>query len=72
MGEMGTYQMLMNGEEGIGGIVPLDENVPVPSHWIGYVTVDDVDAALERALQRLPADRFERAADLAAALEGQG
>jgi len=47
MGEMGTYQMLMNGEEGIGGIVPLEENVPVPSHWIGYVTVDDVDAALE-------------------------
>ncbi|MEN8150263.1 MAG: VOC family protein [Planctomycetota bacterium] len=48
MGEMGTYQMLMNGETGIGGIVPLDDSVPVPSHWIGYVTADDVDAALER------------------------
>ena len=48
LGEMGNYQMLMNGEEGIGGIVPLDDSVPVPSHWIGYITVDDVDAALER------------------------
>jgi predicted enzyme related to lactoylglutathione lyase len=49
LGPMGTYRMLMNGEVGIGGIVPLKAPEEVPSHWIGYVTVDDVDAALERA-----------------------
>jgi len=49
LGEMGPYRMLFNGEESIGGIVPLEPEVPIPSHWIGYVTVDDVDAALSYA-----------------------
>jgi len=49
MGPFGNYRMLMNGEDSIGGIVPLEAGIPVPSHWIGYVTVDDVDAALTRA-----------------------
>jgi serine/threonine-protein kinase len=33
---------------------------------------DHVEVALDRALQRLPADRFSRAAEFAAALEGRG
>ncbi|MHC4861624.1 MAG: VOC family protein [Planctomycetota bacterium] len=46
---MGTYRKLRAGDEEIGGIVPLDEQAGVPPHWIGYVTVDDVDAAATRA-----------------------
>jgi predicted enzyme related to lactoylglutathione lyase len=41
----GDYHMIHVGETGIGGIVPLDAAVPAPSHWMGYVQVDDVDAA---------------------------
>ena len=49
MGEpVGTYSMIHSGETGIGGIVPLDGEPGIPSHWITYVSVDDVDAACER------------------------
>ena len=44
----GTYRMITAGGEGQGGI----EAVPhegVPSHWLGYVTVPDVDAAAKTA-----------------------
>jgi hypothetical protein len=51
MGPAGTYDMLYAGEIGIGGMVPLDpaEAPGVPSHWIGYVSVPDVDAACAKA-----------------------
>jgi len=50
----GDYRMIHRatadgGEEGLGGIVPLDAGHGIPSHWISYVGVDDVDAACERA-----------------------
>lgn len=48
-GAMGDYVMVHVGDEGIGGIVPLDPAHGAPSHWIGYVSVDGVDAACERA-----------------------
>jgi uncharacterized protein len=51
MGEMGDYTMLFAGEQSIGGIVPLDAAAGVPAHWVGYVDVDDVDAACQRAEQ---------------------
>jgi len=49
MGPM-TYKMIHAAGRGIGGFVPL-EGAPdeVPSHWIGYVTTEDVDAHCERA-----------------------
>ena len=43
MGEAGDYTMLYAGDEGIGGIVPLDPSHGVTSHWIGYATVPSVD-----------------------------
>ena len=51
MGPAGTYDMVYAGEVGIGGMVPLDgaEAPGVPSHWIGYIAVDDVDAACAKA-----------------------
>jgi len=45
MGEMGSYTTIHVGERGIGGVVALDG---VPSHWISYVTVDDIDTAMGR------------------------
>jgi predicted enzyme related to lactoylglutathione lyase len=51
MGEGAEYTMLHVGDEGIGGVVPLDASHGVPSHWIGYVTVPDVDAACERTAE---------------------
>jgi predicted enzyme related to lactoylglutathione lyase len=46
---MGKYRKLGAGEHEIGGIVPLEGAEGIPAHWIGYVTVDDVDAASQRA-----------------------
>jgi uncharacterized protein len=49
MGAAEKYTMLHVGDMGIGGVVPLDASHGIPSHWIGYATVDDVDAACARA-----------------------
>jgi predicted enzyme related to lactoylglutathione lyase len=45
MGPAGTYDMVYAGEVGLGGMVPLSPGDDVPAHWIGYVSVADVDAA---------------------------
>ena len=49
MGPAGTYDMLYAGAIGIGGMVPLPPDFPAPSHWVGYVSVADVDAACAKA-----------------------
>lgn len=46
MGDMGLYPMLMAGEAGVGGIVGMGQEEPHPSHWVGYLVVSDLDAAL--------------------------
>lgn len=50
MGPGGKYPMLKNQGAGLGGIMPL-AGMPaeVPSHWVQYVSVDDVDAACAQA-----------------------
>lgn len=45
----GAYHMLANHGKDIGGIVPLDTGKGVPSHWISYVAVEDVDTACNLA-----------------------
>lgn len=45
---MGDYTELRCGDRDIGGIVPFEESHGVPSHWMPYLSVDDVDAAAER------------------------
>lgn len=46
MGEaIGDYTMFKAGGTTIGGIVPLAPEHGIPSHWISYISVDDVDAA---------------------------
>lgn len=49
MGSMGKYRLITAGGCGIGGFVKLEESAGVPSHWIPYACVDDVDAACARA-----------------------
>jgi len=45
----GEYDVIRADGVGIGGFVALDEEHGVPSHWIGYVTVEDVDRAIAAA-----------------------
>jgi predicted enzyme related to lactoylglutathione lyase len=45
MGPMGTYTMLHVGGRGVGGLVPFEASHGIPSHWISYITVADVDEA---------------------------
>src|SRR5581483_8156071 len=45
-GDAGEYEHIMAGEQGIGGIMQLDKKMGAPPHWLGYVTVDDVDASV--------------------------
>lgn len=49
MGEsVGIYTMFNAGEEGLGGAVPLDASHGVPSHWITYISVNDVEKSCDR------------------------
>lgn len=50
MGDM-TYTMIkINGKEG-GGMwsIPQDKQQEIPSHWMSYILVENVEAALEKA-----------------------
>jgi predicted enzyme related to lactoylglutathione lyase len=50
MGEgMGTYFMFQDPEEKTkGGISNMAKHMGVPAHWLYYVTVDDMDACIQR------------------------
>ncbi|MCK7610580.1 VOC family protein [Roseibium sediminicola] len=41
-----TYSVIANGEDKIGGFPPMAADTP---RWLPYVTVDDVDARVEKA-----------------------
>jgi predicted enzyme related to lactoylglutathione lyase len=47
----GEYDHIEAGQKGIGGIFKLDASRGVPPHWVGYVTVDDVDATVSKVKQ---------------------
>ncbi|MEZ4232904.1 MAG: VOC family protein [Polyangiaceae bacterium] len=47
--DMPEYPMLNIGDKAFGGMNALPADTPAPSHWMGHVTVDDVDAAMARA-----------------------
>ncbi|MGE3797088.1 MAG: VOC family protein [Thermomicrobiales bacterium] len=44
-----TYTTLKTAGKPFGGLVPLEPDAGIPSHWISYVTTDDVDAFCARA-----------------------
>jgi len=47
---MGTYTMIGVGE-GTGGGMTVNEQKGVPSHWLAYVGVDDINASTKKAKQ---------------------
>ncbi len=52
MGPMGKYPLFKNGETGMGGAVSLaDAPEAIPSHWINYISVHDVDATCIKATE---------------------
>lgn len=40
------YSILKAGDQDVGGMMDMPPDIPaeVPSHWMAYITVDDVDA----------------------------
>ncbi|MFH2054728.1 MAG: VOC family protein [bacterium] len=44
------YSMLKAGERTAGGMMAMPAEIPeqVPSHWMAYITVDDVDSLVEK------------------------
>ena len=48
MGEMGLYRMFGQNDMPYGGIYIKPADMPAPSHWLLYIKVSDLDAALDR------------------------
>lgn len=48
-----AYTLLKVGEKDAGGMMAMPAEVPaeVPSHWMSYITVDDVDAAAKKVTE---------------------
>ena len=46
---MPVYRMISAGEQSFGGINEIPADTPAPSHWMGHIQVEDVDAAMTRA-----------------------
>jgi len=49
MGGMGSYTFFNAGGRENGGMVEMDPAQGLPSHWLSYLTVDDVDELVQRA-----------------------
>ena len=47
-GSPGPYTMFRNGPKEFGGMVPIEKSRPMPSHWLGYVAVADINATAAR------------------------
>lgn len=47
MGEMGTYNMLTRHGKGVAGVIA-PQHEGTPAHWATYISVDDVDAKIEK------------------------
>ena len=72
-----AYWGIHRGDRLNGGMMPLPPGAPMPSHWLVYFGIDDLDAAVERigssggtvmvGPQEVPAGRFVVAQDPAGA-----
>lgn len=47
------YKMIKAGDKEAGGMMTMPKEVPaeVPSHWMAYITVDDVDASAKKVAE---------------------
>jgi predicted enzyme related to lactoylglutathione lyase len=48
-GAAGAYRQLLNGDELIGGVLPLDPALGHPSHWVSAIDVANLEATVARA-----------------------
>lgn len=49
MGPAGMYTLINSGENGVGGMMDLPEEVQAPPHWGVYISVPDVEKTCEKA-----------------------
>ncbi|HEY8078034.1 MAG TPA: VOC family protein [Labilithrix sp.] len=52
MGPMGTYRIFGVGEQRVGGAMTVPKGAPMPTAWLYYVDVGDLDGAIARATTR--------------------
>ena len=48
MGPMGSYTLIQHLGQPIGGIVAIDPKHGLPSHWLTYLTADNVEELCKR------------------------
>ncbi|MCP4683845.1 MAG: VOC family protein [bacterium] len=48
-----SYTLLKAGDKEVGGMMAMPPDVPkeVPSHWMSYITVDDVDGLIPKVTE---------------------
>ncbi len=71
------YVHLMVGERHFGGMMKLDPAHGAPPHWLGYISVDDVDACLARVTKHggrvaMPKMAIPDTGEFAVAMDPQG
>jgi predicted enzyme related to lactoylglutathione lyase len=49
MGAMGKYLIFGLGDRDLGGMFTMPKDMPAPPHWLYYVQVANLDAAIDRA-----------------------
>jgi uncharacterized protein len=49
VGPMGTYRVFGIDDKGLGGMMTIPKGTPMPTAWLYYTNVDDLDATLARA-----------------------
>jgi predicted enzyme related to lactoylglutathione lyase len=52
MGAMGTYRIFGLGDKQLGGMMRVPPGTPMPTAWMYYATVADVEAASGRATKQ--------------------
>lgn len=52
MGPMGTYRIFGLPDRHLGGMMTIPRGAPMPTAWLHYTSVDDLEAAVARATQR--------------------
>jgi predicted enzyme related to lactoylglutathione lyase len=51
MGPMGSYTVILHRGQPVGGMVPTEPRLGLPTHWLAYLTVGDVDGLCERIVK---------------------
>ena len=73
----GPYLHLQAGDKMFGGIQPMQPGQHMPSHWMGYLSVENVDAVCDRGVSLggkvlMPAMNLENVGRFGVLADGQG